>query len=215
MTKPRGYLTGYVKHITDEEFKKIINYVDKKIKSPSMKLCLRLMIFLGLGAGDVNDLKRSSFNEDFTLLTFKRKKTKKVVERRLQRFLTAELKEYWRVWQNRRCRDNYLFFPSYKNNSKNYYLGRNTITVKFAEIREALGINHVYYTTKNGLKLHRLTSHTMRHYAIYRYYIASGKDIKAVQQIIEHSKMETTARYIYSMEAEKKEQQIIEKAFDF
>ena len=41
-----------------------------------------------------------------------------------------------------------------------------------------------------------------------------SKKVHVAQQIIGHSKIETTAKYIYSMEAKNREQKIIEKAFN-
>jgi|TARA_Y100000296_G_scaffold781_1_gene768 integrase len=205
--------TGYIKHITDQEFIRIREYIEHRIKSPSMKMCLKVMIYLGLGAGDVNDLKRSNFDKNFLVVNFIRKKTGKPVERKLQNFLSQNLLFYY-IKNKHKMIDGYLFFASYKNQSKNKHILRNVITAKFSQIRKDLDLNQVYYVCKDGKPLYRLSSHTMRHYAIYRYYLASGKDIKAAQQIIGHSKIETTAKYIYSMEAKNREQKIIEKAFN-
>lgn len=210
--KQKRKTTGYIKYITDHEFERIRDYIETKIESPPMKMCLRLMMFIGLAAGDVNDLKRENFNQDFTVVNFIRKKTQRPVERKLQKKLSRELKLYYEQ-HNHKMTDNYLFFTSYRNQSKNPFIMRNVISVKFAEIRKGLNINETYYTTKHGLNLHRLTSHTMRHYAAYRVYLASGKDIVATTRIFGWAKTETAARYIYSMEAKLREQQIIEKAF--
>ena len=189
----KQYLTGYIKHIYDHEFERIRRYTKTKIQSPSMRMCIGLMIFLGLGRSDVNNLKRQNFNDDFSVLNFTRKKTGKPVERKLQDWLSKELKKYYKKF-NHRFIDDHLFFASYKSISKNQYIQANSITQRFARIREHLQIKEVYYTTKTGTPLHRLTSHTMRHYAIYRFYLAAGKDVKAAQQIIGHTKIETTSK---------------------
>ena len=66
----RNYVnTGYIKYLTDKEFKKIKRYVERRIKSPSMKMCLKVMMYLGLRVGEAVRLKRSNFNENFSVLT--------------------------------------------------------------------------------------------------------------------------------------------------
>lgn len=213
ITLTTRYVTGYIKYITDEEFKKIENYING-LQSPSMKMCLKLMIYLGLRAGEVVELKRENFNECFTHLSFKlkKRKNKNIKDRRLQEKLSLLLKEYY-FWFRSHMREGYLFFP-FKNQSKNSHIQRDAVTAKFNLMRKCLGIDDVYHVCKDGKKLYRLSSHTMRHYAIWRIYKATGDDIKAAQQIIGHIKMETTARYIYHIEAALKEKEIMEKAFE-
>lgn len=212
--KKKYHLTGYIKYITDHEFKQIKNYVDKKIESPPMKMCIKILMYLGLRSGEVVELKRDNFNKDFSELTFTVKKTHKIKERKVQKKLSKGLIRYYKKYKARMINE-YLFFPTYKNQSTYEHLQRNCVSAKFGIIRNDLNIKHVYYTCKDGKKLHRLSSHTLRHYAIYRYYIASNKDIIAAQQIIGHDKTETTAKYIYNIEAKNNEQKIIEKAFKF
>ena len=65
----------------------------------------------------------------------------------------------------------------------------------------------------NGKKLYRISPHTLRHYAIYRYYKAGGNDLIAAMQIIGHKKTETTAKYINAIEGANCEKEIVSKAF--
>jgi len=211
--KKKPYLTGYIKYITDKEFKEIRHYVNTEILSPPMRMIIKTVMYLGLRAGEACELKRENFNKDFSLLTFQVKKTNQIKQRKLQRFLSMLFRSYNQNYKSY-MREDYLFYP-YRNKSKYKHIQRNSVSAKFAHIRKALGYDHVYYTCKDGKKLYRVSSHTLRHYAIYRYYIASGKDIIATQQIIGHKKIETTSKYIRSLEAMNKEQQIIEKAFTF
>jgi len=203
--------TGYIKYLTDDEFKKIKQFVNK-LQSPSMRMCIKIMMYLGLRVGESIRLKRNNFNQNFSLLTYVMQKSKKVKERIVPESLRKELAKYYQTWHHR-CIDGYLFFPSYRNQSKNKHLQRNSIGLKFRDLRKTLDLDYSYYTSKNGQKFHRLSPHTLRHYAIWKYYQASGNCLITARDMIGHSKIETTAKYIRSVEFITNEKEIIEKAF--
>ena len=80
-------------------------------------------------------------------------------------------------------------------------------------MRELFGVNKPYYTRKDGNKLYRLSPHTLRHYAIWRYHLASGKNLKYASEMIGHQNVEQTAKYINAMEILNNEKTVIENAF--
>ncbi len=211
----KGYFdTGYVKYITDKEFKEIRDWFEKRLESPSTKLCLKILMYMGLRNGEAVVLKRENFNEDFSLLTYILEKSGQPKDRIIPNFLQKELKKHYRKYKKRMI-ENYLFFASYRNQSKNKHLQTSTIRLKFKQMRKALSLEHTYYTRKDGIKLFRISPHTLRHYAIYRYYLSSGNCMLTAQQIIGHKKMETTARYINMLASKNVEAKVIEKAFKF
>jgi len=171
-------------------------------------------MFLGLRVSEAIKLHRDNFNKDFTKLTFQPlKKARPIVhERHIPSILSEKLQKY-HVKYRRRYRNGYLFFP-FKNGSTNYHVQRSTIIWWFKTLRKELGLNQVYFTCSDGKKLYRVSSHTFRHFAAWRYYESSGYNIKAVQEILCHESFETTAKYISSMASLDNELNIINGAWD-
>ncbi len=206
-------LTNYIKYITDDEFKIIGKWINK-LESPAIKACLRTLAFTGIRVGECVELTRDNFNKDFSVVTFELKKSKRIKERILPSFLSKELVQYYKKYYWRMT-DHHMFFANYKNQSKNKHIQRDSVGAKFKQLREELKLDQVYYVCKDGKKLYRISPHTMRHYAIYRFYKAAGNCIITAQQIIGHKKIETTAKYINALDSMNNEAQIIEKAFVF
>ena len=173
------------------------------------------MMYLGLSRIDASMLKRSNFNSDFSILTFTRKKTKRPHSMPVPGFLRDQLRFYYfRYWD--RMIDDYLFFSNWRNQSENKHLTVNSISAKFKAMRRTLGMEDVYYTyQKSGLriKLYRLSSHTMRHFAGWRFYEAGGKCIKTAQELLGHKRVETTAGYINALESANNKEEIMNNAF--
>lgn len=207
----KKYETGYIKYIMDDEFKRIKLYL-RCNGSPPIKMCIKLMMVMGMRIGDSVKLKRDNFSKDFSKLTYEMQKTKKLQNRMLPNFLQRELQLYYKKYC-RRMKDGYLFFASWRNQSKNLHLQRSTINFFFGYMRKELGLDHVYYTCKGGKKLYRISPHTLRHYAAWRYYQASGYDIRAVQQLLGHSDIKTTSLYIHALKETNRELEIVSKAF--
>src|SRR3989338_8282230 len=94
------YKTGYIKYLTDDEFKKIKQYVEK-LQSPSMRICLKVLMYLGLRSSEAIALKRQNFNKSFSKLIYTTLKSRKVKERHVPSFLGDELAAYHRQWHHR------------------------------------------------------------------------------------------------------------------
>ena len=196
--------------MTDSEYKTFKKYLNSK-ESPSLKMCIRVMIILGIRVGDCICLKRENFSNDWKELNYTMRKTKKPQPRLIPPVLQKELTAYFRKY-NRRMREGFLFFPSWRNQSRNSHIQRSTVDMFFCNMRRTTGLKQVYYICKDGKKLHRISPHTLRHYAAWRYYKASGHDIRAVQYLLGHADIRTTARYIHAMKEASRELEIVEKA---
>ncbi len=210
----RGYVdTGFVKYLTVKEFK-IINKEVERLESPSMKLCLRVLMYLGLRISEAVKLKRDNFNKDFSILNYEqcRKSKLRIKQRMIPTLLKRQLQGYYKKWFWK-MKERFLFFP-YKNQSKNSHITRGAIIHKVMILRRKTGIDDYYYIRRDGKKLYRFSAHTFRHFAIWRYYEAGGKCLKIAQEMIGHTKPETTAKYINVLESTNKERLVIEKAFD-
>lgn len=205
--------TGYIKYLTDDEFKAIKKFVDQDIRAPPSKMCIEIMMYLGLRVGEAVALKRDNFSKDFSRLIYMPSKNKyrRVHERVVPDFLKEKLQTYHKRFC-RRYRNGYMF-PPFMNGSKNNHILKFTIANWFIKIRRKLNFNHIYYMRKNGKPLFRISPHTLRHYAVWRYYVASGKDLRITQQIIGHKKIQTTADYINAVASSGNEKRIVEAAF--
>ena len=208
----RNKTTGYIKYITDTEFK-VLEKLIKSVRSPPLRIALKIMAYLGLRTIEAVSLKREMFNQDFSKVVYIRAKTLQPKERIIPSFLQQELIDYDKQFSHL-YKEDYISFANFNGGSKNKHILTTTIRHFFVKARRLLGINEVYYITKNGVKLHRLSPHTLRHYAIYRYYKAANNDLVAASMIIGHKKIETTAKYINALINNNLEKQVIETAFN-
>jgi integrase len=167
---------------------------------------------MGLRVGEIINLKRTNFSSDWRVLTYIMEKSHKPHDRLVPNFLVQELKGYYLKY-NWRMTDKYLFFANWDNQSTNPHLQRNTIGLFFQDMRRDLEMDQVYYVRKDGKELHRVSPHTLRHNFAFLVWEASGHDIKAVQELLGHSKAETTFKYINALQSKESELMIMEKAF--
>lgn len=209
----KKYETGYLKYLREEEFEKLLTFLYSR-KSPSLKICILSMAYLGLRVSDAVELKRTNFNHDFTIMTKTIRKTKKTLTRILPGILVKQLKHYYRNWSSYMI-DDYLFFANYCNQSKNKYLQKSTIQIFFSKLRKHYGWDIPYHTRSDGKTLHRISPHVCRHYAAWKYYKASGNDGRAVQQMLGHKHIDTTMKYINALQnIDGREKQIINDAWN-
>lgn len=209
--------TRYKKWLTPAEFQLIKHYVENFVRSPSAKMCIKVIMYLGLRVGEATRLKRDDFTKDFSRLTFYplKKRHCKVHERIVPACLRKELVKYQQSWTHR-YREGHLFFP-YRNQSAAHHLSTHAIRRHFVLMRRHLKWEYVYHTYTNrrgkACKMYRISPHTLRHHAAWRYYEASGRNIKVVQEMLCHEKFETTASYIHSLRSLEQEEEVVNKAF--
>ena len=205
--------TGYIKYITNEEFLRVEQFVDA-IESPSMRHCYYMLMYVGIRTSEAISLRRSDFDQGFTRVRFRLKKRKgnHITERKIPSFLSARLHTYYQTYHHMMV-DGHLFFSTWRNQSKNPHLTRTTIRYKAQQMRQALGMEDTYFRRKDSKELHRLSPHTLRHYAIWKVFVASGRCIITTRDIFDHVKAETTAKYCRSLDALEREQEIMEAAF--
>lgn len=205
--------TGYIKYLTEKEFKLIYKWVIKRVSSPSMKMLIQCLLFLGLRKGDTVQLKRKYFSKNWETLNIpEMEKTKKPIEIYVPKLLQKRLKKFYKKYKKYMVND-YLFFASYKNQSKNEHIQKATINYKFIQLRNELNLNHVYYVKKTGQKLQRISPHTLRHFVAYR--INEVSNIQKACEWLGHTKISTTSKYINALKSANDREKIGEKAFSF
>ena len=219
--KMKNNETGFVRYMKPAEFEQIIQWVFTRLeKTPPTQMAFLTQAYLGLRISETIALKRDNFNKDFSILTFTplKSRTAKIHTRTIPKVLQALLTTYNIKWR-RRYRNGYLF-PPFRNQSKADHIKRSTIHHWFMRLRKELDMMDCYHTVPqtnfpNGKRLFRISSHTFRHHFAWKIYTASGKDIRAVQQILDHKDITTTSIYINALKSahDNYEQSIVDKAF--
>jgi integrase len=205
----RRFETKYIKYITDEEFKQILGYAEIQ-GNKAIKTIILILGVLGLRIGDAVKLKRNDFNEELTELHYIEEKTDKPRTVYIPNFLKTELILFLEIYP---CEENdFLFKPCGRSN--NYHIQKSTIQYFFFKFREIAGHNKEYYNRSDGKPLHRITPHTLKHYAIYKF-LKACNDYSATQIFSNHSKIDLVVHYSKTMEGIEQQANILEKAHAF
>ena len=85
---------------------------------------------------------------------------------------------------------------------KEHYLEQNYIRKVFREYVELAELDEVYDTSeesnRKARKLHLLTTHSLRHYAITRFARQTNGNVVLASRFARHSDPNTTMRYIHT-----------------
>lgn len=203
--------TGYVKYITDEEFRLILREAGLR-KSEPFLICLKFMAFLGLRVSDATNLKTENISNDFCEVTYKDGKTGFLLVKKIPVFFRDELRSYVRRYQDE-FREGFLFPPLHNRVSKNFHLQPSTFRHFFKDFRKKHGLDKPYYVTSDGKPLYRVSVHTLKHYCLYKVFKASGNDIGFTQTFSGHREMRHTLRYVLTLESRGRQEEVLEKAF--
>lgn len=162
---------------TDEELERFF----QAIKNKQHALFFLYQAEMGLRVGEVCNLKVSDISYNNRMLRIESEKSRKI--------------DYLRIPPT-------LFELTLGYINKNRIQGRlfpkepNGMRVRFREYSIRAGLHDVYAHDTKGHRLHRLSTHSLRHYAITRFY-ALTKDIVKTQKFARHSRLETTQVYIH------------------
>ena len=209
----RGYVdTGFVKFMSDAQFKSCVQYTFLNCGSPPLKMALIFLYYSGMRVSDVVKLKVSDFDasDGFRSGYIVQQKTGRPLQFSLPFFVANMLRSYINYY-NDRFVDGFLFFP-YKNQSSNPHIQTSTIRMFVSRMRSDLGLDNVYYTTRSGMRLHTITVHTFRHYFLSLAYRKTG-DIMLCKELVNHARIETTAKYISRICTAENRNSIIDEIF--
>ena len=221
--KPVRFETGYVKYMTINENNLFFDHL-YNLDSPPMIMLIETKGLMGMRRGDVCCMIEESFSKDLKKYYFTEEKTGKVREKVVPEVLRQKLIRYLKRYRHRlkkgfcgchkQCKEGtFIFFSSWRNQSKYLHIRKDSVSVKVRELCDKAGLDDVYHIDSLGKKWHRITAHTLRHFFTWKIYKASGNDIVLTKQIVGHSKLETTFGYIASVEAKLREEEIVNKAF--
>lgn len=201
--------TKFIKYMTEEEFNKVVGYA-KQRHSASFLLCFKMMSYLALRVSEATTLKTINISQDFQNITYIDKKTKVIHNKQIPPFLQDDLKQY--VKENKKRFKNYYLFPPNRA-SKNPHIQPTTFRYFFKDFRRKFGYDTPYHIAIDGKRLYRISTHTLKHFCLYKVFKASGNDIVFTQIFSGHKEMKHTIHYIMNMENRNKQGEILQRAF--
>lgn len=203
MAEMKLSLTSYVKLMTDDEILKLLEFIQSL--SYPIRMIFLLLIYTGIRVGEACSLKRENIQNNRIVL--KLEKSNRTHERILPDVLQRQLYDYM---EHFKIKEGWLFPTSItrKYNGINPHIMPSSIACYIKKFRDNTGLKDSFYTTRNGIKLYRISTHTIRHWNLCKMYELT-KDIALVADIIGHIKIGTTYRYIRSYMKKNKELKIM------
>lgn len=180
-----------------------------KIENRAAKLAFTLQAFLGLRIGEVAVLKLDQFDINKRKVLIQTEKSGTADELYLHTPAYIALLEFLdREFLEIKRNGGFLF-----HNGHGSHLSPDYLRKLLREAVKAAGLDLIYGEAEPAMhprsgkvmrrKLHRLTSHSLRHYYITRVYGAT-KDLAATSRSARHGKFASTQRYIHTGEEEVK-----------
>jgi len=206
------------KGFTDEELEKFFKY--SRNEEFKEQLAFSMQAYLGLRIGEVVQVKISDIDLEKRTIRIDTEKSKTCdslhLHDRIYNLLKSHIAKHEKAIQ---AHNGYLLYSDAPNfNREN--LSEHYLRKKFREICNRAGLNEWYgYADEqsssrvfpSGRKLHRLTTHSLRHYFGTKVY-ESTKDPILTSKLMRHSELRSTQIYIHTNKD--KMQKGIEEAFE-
>jgi integrase len=192
------------KGFTQEELERFFRFVE----CPKLRLLFAYQATLGLRIGEAVRLNISDFNlrtQELRIFTEKSGKTDFLL---VPAKLFGGTMEYISAYEKEisACRG-YLFFslaPGNRGPTTQPFLATGTVRKHFRDIAEKAGLGE-HYGYRYGEKahpLHRLTTHSLRHYAITNFSRKNNGNVTLASKFARHSNLQTTMTYIHTEKEE-------------
>lgn len=201
--KPPAYGT-LNKGFSEDELTRFLNCIDSK----KWYLLFSYQARLGLRIGEVVKVNLNDFNfgtHELKIFTEKARVQNQLI---VPRILFEETMDYIKEHKEQiEKAQGYIFYPnreaSHNMTRKVPYLELNYVRKVFRGYIRAAGLDEVYGTSEGSVQrhLHRLTTHSLRHYSITKFY-KTTKDPILTSRFARHLKAETTLTYIHSDKSE-------------
>ena len=176
----------------------------RSIASAKFALLFKYQAYMGLRVGEVSRLHISNIDFDKRELTIKSEKSGHMDSLIIPLDLFKDTVEF--IEKNQKgidAADGYIFFKENDNGHTGLpYINLNYVRNVFREVVQQAGLNQTYGTSEEGYAnhrsrpLHRLTTHSLRHYAITRFAKSTNGNIVLASRFARHSSPTTTMRYI-------------------
>ena len=176
----------------------------RNVKSEKFRLLFKYQAYLGLRVGEVSKLHVSNINFDNRELTLKSEKSGRLDSLIIPVELFKETVEY--VAKNEaavKASNGYIFYKENDNNHNeiqhvelNYVRKVFRNTLKLAALDEFYAYSEETAPERTARKLFRLSTHSLRHYAITRFSKANNGNVVLTSRYARHASPSTTIRYI-------------------
>jgi integrase len=176
----------------------------RNVKSDKFRLLFKYQAYLGLRVGEVSKLHISNINFDKRELTLKSEKSGRLDALIIPLDLYHETVEYIAKNEARlRASNGHVFYKDNDNNhNKLPHVDVNYVRKVFRDTIQAAGLDTVYghseetYADHNERRLFRLSTHSLRHYAITRFAKSTNGNIVLTSRFARHSRPDITMTYI-------------------
>ena len=181
----------------------------KAIDSDKFRILFSYQAQLGLRIGEAVKLNVKNINFQTRELTLKTEKARIIDTLRIPLQLFKQTLELIKSNEKRiKQSDGYIFFKDRNSSSKLPYLKMDYVRNRFRHYIELADIDQVYdisdesYESHVPRRLHRLTTHSLRHYAITSFSKQTNGNIVLTSRFARHSKPDTTMTYINTRKEE-------------
>ncbi len=188
------------KAFTEPELQRFL----RNVKSVKFVLLFKYQAFLGLRVGEVSKLHISNINFDKRELTLKSEKSGRLDSLIIPIDLFKETIEY--IAKNEasiKASNGYVFFKDNDNNHNNLaHVDVNYVrkvfrdSLKLAALDEFYAYSEETDPNKKTRRLYRLSTHSLRHYAITRFSKSNNGNVVLTSRYARHASPTTTMRYI-------------------
>ncbi len=188
------------KGFTDIELKHFLN----SVPSAKFRLLFKYQAYMGLRVGEVCKLQLGNINfakRELTILSEKSRKLDSLL-------IPADLFHETRIFVGSHIREirnanGYMFFKENDNNHNNVqHIDFHYVRKVFRDVVKHAGLDQIYAYSEESVAnhkerpLYRLTTHSLRHYAITRFAKQTNGNIVLACRFARHAKPETTMHYI-------------------
>jgi len=176
------------------------------VKEPRFKLLFEYQAYLGLRIGEVCKLNLADFDFKIKELRIRTEKAHTLDTLQVPQFLFEQTLEYIRAYQKEiESAKGYLFYKDKKlSRREEPYINLNYMGLVFRHYISMTGLNEVYGSTdetepdRAKRTLHRLTTHSLRHYAITTFSRAVNGNIILTKAFARHREIGSTQVYIHT-----------------
>jgi len=185
------------KDFTEEE----LNTFFKNCSSKKALIAFQIMAYLGLRVGEVVTIKITDVDMNKHLIRVNTEKAKTLDEL----YIHERIRPYLYEWiQNnkeeiKKC-DGFVLYSAMigrQNISPNWLRNKFRAVAKRADLDETYGISLERKSNRIERTLHRLTTHSLRHYFITRVYRTTKNPIHT-QKLARHKEFKSTQIYIHT-----------------
>ncbi len=176
----------------------------RNVPNDKFRLLFKYQAYLGLRIGEVCGLHMSNIDFEKRELIIKSEKTQKVDSLLIPADLFRETIEFVNknIGKIKAVKGHIFFKENDYNKNSIPHIEQNYVRKVFRETVQKCGFDSVYgyseegYTNKKDRSLHRLTTHSLRHYAVTKFAKSTNGNIVLTSRFARHLSPSTTMRYI-------------------